>query len=320
MAVAYASFFSFFGDIFAKVTTETKPLNSQNLALLAAPIGARVVAPSDTVEVNTVGDSALLPDVGPTGGPSNIDGDVNNGKISIYVVHEGDSLSEIAGMFGVSVNTILWANNMKKGAAISVGQSLLILPVSGVQYEVKKGDTIAGIAKKYHGDPDEIRSYNGIPEGDSLDVGSVVIVPDGEIITAVPVATKPVTSKLRGVSTANDDAYFIAPLASYRVSQKLHGYNGADLAAPLGSTLRAAASGKVIVARQGGYNGGYGKYVVIQHPNGTQTLYGHMLSVSVVEGQSVAQGQTIGYLGSTGRSTGPHVHFEVRGARNPFGY
>jgi murein DD-endopeptidase MepM/ murein hydrolase activator NlpD len=86
----------------------------------------------------------------------------------------------------------------------------------------------------------------------------------------------------------------------------------------LGAPIFAAATGDVVVARQGGYNGGYGNYVVIQHGNGTQTLYGHMQSVSVSPGDHVVQGQTIGYLGNTGRSTGPHLHFEVRGARNPF--
>jgi murein DD-endopeptidase MepM/ murein hydrolase activator NlpD len=80
----------------------------------------------------------------------------------------------------------------------------------------------------------------------------------------------------------------------------------------------ASASGKVIVAKSGGWNGGYGSYVVISHPNGTQTLYGHLSAVTVSVGDEVSQGQTIGRMGSTGKSTGVHLHFEIRGARNPF--
>ena len=81
----------------------------------------------------------------------------------------------------------------------------------------------------------------------------------------------------------------------------------------------AAADGDVIVAKSGGYNGGYGSYVVIQHDNGSQTLYGHMSRVAATDGESVSQGQIIGYVGSTGLATGPHVHFEIRnGIRNPF--
>ncbi|HEU5114585.1 MAG TPA: M23 family metallopeptidase, partial [Candidatus Paceibacterota bacterium] len=88
--------------------------------------------------------------------------------------------------------------------------------------------------------------------------------------------------------------------------------------APIGTPIHAAASGVVIIARSGGYNGGYGSYVVISHPNGTQTLYAHMSKVIAHQGDAVEQGDLIGLVGSTGKSTGPHVHFEVRGAVNPF--
>jgi murein DD-endopeptidase MepM/ murein hydrolase activator NlpD len=103
------------------------------------------------------------------------------------------------------------------------------------------------------------------------------------------------------------------------ITQGLHGWNGIDLGAARGTPIHAAAGGTVIVARSGGaWNGGYGNYVVITHSNGTQTLYGHMKSVIVSPGQGVSAGQVIGYEGSTGASTGPHLHFEVRGAANPF--
>ena len=108
------------------------------------------------------------------------------------------------------------------------------------------------------------------------------------------------------------------PISGGRKSQGIHGHNGVDLAAPVGTPIMASASGKVIISRTGGYNGGYGTYVVISHSNGTQTLYAHMSDNYVTVGESVSQGQTIGEIGMTGRTTGPHIHFEVRGASNPF--
>jgi murein DD-endopeptidase MepM/ murein hydrolase activator NlpD len=268
---------------------------------------------------NTVGGGALIPDAGPEGASADLsDQDFDHGQISIYVVREGDSLASIGKMFNVSVNTILWANNMQKGAKLHVGDTLVILPVSGVELTVKKGDTVESLAKKYKGDPEEVRSYNGLIDGEQPGLGSTIIIPDGEMPSAPAQKTKPATSKLHGAGGPDLAGYYRSPLSNYRKSQGLHGYNGVDLVEYIGAPVMAAADGDVVVARQGGYNGGYGNYVVISHANGTQTLYGHLQSVAVSPGQHVSQGETIGYLGNTGRSTGPHLHFEVRGARNPF--
>lgn len=317
-AIAQAGFFSFFGNVFTKVNTQEKTINSQNFSLLAAAIGPDINTHEAPSDVSTVGESALLPDAGPAGGLADInEGGNDHGQISVYVVREGDSLLSIAKMFNVSVSTLLWANNMTKSDKLAIGQTLAVLPISGVQHVVKKGDTIESIAKKYKGDPDEIRSYNDLSGNDALVSGSIVIIPDGEIQSA-PAKVVRATSKLSGAGGPSYDGYYKAPLAHYRKTQGLHGHNGVDLAEYLGAPIMAAADGEVILARQGGYNGGYGNYVVIKHPNGTQTVYGHMLSVAVQTGQQVSQGQVIGYLGNTGRSTGPHLHFEVRGARNPF--
>jgi murein DD-endopeptidase MepM/ murein hydrolase activator NlpD len=101
-------------------------------------------------------------------------------------------------------------------------------------------------------------------------------------------------------------------------TQGIHGYNGVDLGAPAGTAVRAAAAGQVIISKASGWNGGYGQYIVVKHANGTQTLYAHLSANSVAAGATVAQGQLIGAVGNTGKSTGNHVHFEVRGAKNPF--
>jgi LysM repeat protein len=317
--VAYAGFFSLFGDIFSKVNTVQKPITSQNVALLAAASASDLGGGDARLEVNTVDGSALLPDAGPEGAMADLsDEDYDHGQISIYTVHGGDSLASIAKMFNVSVNTILWANNMQKGAKLAIGETLVILPVTGVEYVVKKGDTVESIAKKYKGDPDEVRTYNALADNEQPVLGSTVIIPDGEMPNTAPAKTKPASSKLHGAGGPDLAGYYQAPLATYRKSQGLHGYNGVDLVEYIGAPVFAAAAGDVVVARQGGYNGGYGNYVVIQHANGTQTLYGHLQSVVVSPGDHVGQGHTIGYLGNTGRSTGAHLHFEVRGAKNPF--
>jgi murein DD-endopeptidase MepM/ murein hydrolase activator NlpD len=212
-------------------------------------------------------------------------------------------------MFGVSVNTIKWANDIS--GSIREGDKLVILPVSGVNYTISKGDTLQGVAKKFKADLDEIIKFNDIKLGETLAIGTKIIIPDGEIQTVV--ATK-ATSKLRGVGGLAFDGYYVRPIVGGRKSQGLHGYNGVDIASSIGTPITASANGTVIVVRPTGYNGGYGKYIVITHPNGTQTLYAHMNSVSVVQGQTVVQGDVIGTLGNTGKSTGPHIHFEIRGA------
>ncbi|MDQ5958038.1 MAG: hypothetical protein QG665_384, partial [Patescibacteria group bacterium] len=249
-----------------------------------------------------------------------------NEQISTYTVKSGDTLSEIADMFGVSVNTIMWANDIKKATDISEGDTLVVLPISGVRHIVKKGDTLAKVAKLYNADAEETAIFNGLDASAALKVGDEVIVPHGEI----PIIKKPSTpGKPRWDGTSPStvkkyaslpaySGYYIRPMAGGTKTQGIHGNNGVDLANKTGAELSAAAAGTVIVARTGGWNGGYGNYVVISHDNGTQTLYGHMLDVTVSAGQTVAQGQVVGHLGSSGNSTGPHIHFEIRGARNPF--
>jgi murein DD-endopeptidase MepM/ murein hydrolase activator NlpD len=121
-----------------------------------------------------------------------------------------------------------------------------------------------------------------------------------------------------GATGSASGSGFTHPAPGSVKSQGIHGYNAVDLAGGMGSAIRAAADGEVIVARPSGWNGGYGNYIVIRHSNGVQTLYAHLSSLNVGVGSYVSQGQTIGGMGNTGRSTGTHLHFEVRGGRNPF--
>jgi len=259
---------------------------------------------------------ALVSSVGPSG--TVLDAAVHkptSDQISIYVVREGDTLSQIAEMFNVTVNTVKWSNNLTSNT-LKVGDTLIILPVSGVRHTVAKGDTVASIAKKYKGDADEIMAYNNLQKGSSLAVGSVVIVPDGEV--TAPSYSSGSSSGSFSSGLKEYSGYYLRPITGGKKTQGIHGYNGVDLAAPIGTPILASADGEVIISKTGGWNGGYGNYIVVRHPNGTQTLYAHTSKNNVSAGDSVKQGDIIGAVGNSGKSTGPHVHFEIRGAKNPF--
>ncbi len=323
----YAGVFSFIIDkIFASEDTKdaaTADQNSQNMPVLEA-----VHSPSsiqDDVALSVVGGNAIENIDGPSGTPIEIAEKVQSDAISIYTVREGDNLSTIADMFGVSINTIMWANDLKSTRDIRKDQNLLILPISGVKYIVKKGDTLKSIASSFKGDVDEIMNFNNLSSDSQIKVGDEIIIPDGEI-SAPPTPTTSTyknskyISPAKGGSLVDATGYFMRPIVGGVRTQGLHGscHCGVDLANHVGTPVYAAASGKVIVSKMGGWHGGYGNYIVISHPNGTQTLYAHLSQTLISEGATVTKGQNIGLVGTTGNSTGPHLHFEIRGARNPF--
>lgn len=313
------SAFSFFDNLFGK-KPEKQEQNSQTITLLRANLAPDLTGRGGG-GINIVGDTALSPEAGPLGTSGDLVDETPSDQISIYVVRKGDSISQIAKMFSVSPNTIIWANDIK-GGMISEGQTLVILPISGIQYSIKSGDTIKKIAAKYGADIDEVLKFNGIALETKLNIGDTIIIPDGEGAaikgSQISGPTAP-ASRLRGTSGPSYDGYYLRPILGGYRSQGLHGYNGIDLAGvPSGVAVVASATGDVIISRQGGWNGGYGNYIVIQHGNGTQTLYSHLKSNVAEVGWHVVRGQVIGYVGATGRATGPHVHFEIRGAKNPF--
>ncbi len=239
----------------------------------------------------------------------------SEGDISEYEVMSGDTLGSIAKKFGISVETILWANDLNSKSSIKVGQKLVILPVSGVSYKVRKGDTVSGLAEKFNVSERDIVDFNKT-EDNKLIIGETIIIPGGKLISKNN-SKKTVSNKddsKGSVSLGN----MIRPIKGVK-TQGIHGYNGIDFGAPIGTPVYASLDGVVTLVRGGnGWNGGYGNYVVIKHNNGIQTLYAHLDSFSVNTGQYVEKGEIIGKSGNTGRSTGPHLHFEVRGSRNPF--
>ena len=319
-AVTQASFLSSAIDSVASIfsskeaSAQTETIienNSQNMELLESPTSIDPLSDSCLDLLTMDGEGALLPPSGPsTSAPCEVDS--SGGSIITYIVRENDTPSKIAEMFDVSVNTILWYNNLSKNSVLKVGQTLYILPISGVMHTVVSGDTLNTIAKNTNGDVDEIASFNNMKVTDKLTVGDEIMIPNGQINSS----SRPATIS----SALSYSGYYIKPFAGGHKTQGLHGYkySAVDYGMPVGTPLYASAAGTVIISKNSGWNDGYGDYVKIQHPNGTVTIYGHMSGTIVSVGQAVAQGQTIGYSGNTGNSTGPHLHFEIRGAKNPF--
>ncbi len=245
--------------------------------------------------------------------------------VATYVVEEGDSLSLIAQDYGVDVQTIMWANNLKNANAIKPGLQLRIPPVKGVIHKVKSGDTISKIAQLYGVDSEKITSFNTISVETKLRVGDELIVPGGIVKSSSTnngSGTKSVTVK-RFTYLPLYDGYFVLPVGEGPISRGgakkgLHGRNGIDRVVPCGTAVYAAADGKVISAHASGYNRGAGKMLMLSHPNKTETLYAHLSKLFVSNGESVQRGQLIAYSGTTGKSTGCHLHFEVHGAKNPY--
>ena len=266
--------------------------------------------------------------------PTNMDyldsGSFKKNQVVDYIVQPGDLLSFIASDYGVSMNSIIWANQLKDADNIAPGQTLKIPPVSGVIHKVKEGDTVASIAKKYNADQSKIIDFNGISPGISLEAGEEIIVPDGQMkiipatmntnianVAGIPkfgTSTKNVNQRFSYLPDLGD--YFMTPTTGYNWG-RIHGRNGVDIANSCGTPEYSAADGTVTIADPSGYNGGFGKYIKINHPNGTETLYSHATKLLVSVGDHVQRGQIISLMGSTGRSTGCHLHFEVHGAKNP---
>lgn len=232
--------------------------------------------------------------------------------VLIYKVQKGDTLSSIASNFGISLNSIVWANNIKNETIIP-GQELVILPVSGVIHEVKTGQTIDEIAGLYSADSQKIIEFNRI-KNNVVKPGDMVIVPDGKMPQS---QLKSIKATAYASSLPSYPNYYLIPTTGINWGI-LHSVNAVDIANRCGTPVIASAEGLIISAN---WDNGYGTYIKIQHPNSTETLYGHLSKVFVKIGDYVTAGQLIGNIGNTGKVqgvTGCHLHFEIRNAKNPF--
>lgn len=341
---AYPAQASFLSSLFGEASANSKEVlsgvqdtgNSQTLALLEANVPPVSLVNKDKKSTTegeidgnvaiSISDNALVPTVNSLDiGGSDTDGEAFSDQVSIYVIRKGDSIAQIAKMFGVSVNTIYWVNDLKKGDKLKEGETLIILPFDGLTHVVKPKETLAGIAKLYKADASEIIAFNGLDKDAKIAVGDELVIPDGQKIEESPKPVKKPSTNTSNIANSRSnlksaDGYFAYPLPSgprIRKTQGLHGNGGIDIGAPSGTPIYASASGTVVFAKTG-YNGGYGTLVILKHSNGTETRYAHMSKLGTSAGRQVSQGEVIGYVGTTGRSTGNHLHFEVRGARNPF--
>jgi hypothetical protein len=248
-----------------------------------------------------------------------------------YTVQPGDSVFGIADNFGIKPETILWGNYEVLNDdphLLRPGQELNILPVDGTYYEWQAGDSLASVATFFGVEPTEIIDWPGNhldPTQASIDPGTWLVVPDGRralrtwLVPTIARGSAGVGRALGPGGCTGDysggavgTGAFIWPTGNHYISGNDYwsGHLAIDIAAGEGAGVWAADTGVVVFA--GWSTVGYGYMVMLDHGNGWQTLYAHLSSVSVHCGQDVGQGQTIGAAGSTGNSTGPHLHFETR--------
>lgn len=330
--IADAGFFSDIASIVlgSEVTASEIPIienngvihNSQTIPLLESSVNPDLKNTNDPEDIIIVQDDSFIYSNGAFGSDVTFEKSSLSDKIYLYTVEEGDTLSGIAELFDVSVNTIRWENNIS-GQSIKIGQKLNILPVTGVKHIVKSGDTISKIASKYDAESEDILIFNDISKEDGLKKGDIIFVPNGIIKPVVLKISSP-SGKIISSNTKAPSGYYLRPVMGIVTSpygSRRGGFHyGVDIGNKRGTPIFAAASGVVVKVINGcaegrsSCGGRYGNYIVIEHPNGTRTFYAHLSKTLVSYGQSISQGQNIGALGNTGRSTGPHLHFEVENA------
>ena len=361
---AHAGFFSDITSFFTGWGNSTKvdAPNSQQMPILQAPIngGESQVLGTSTRSADAALLSSLYEQDIKASEP------LTSSTTSTYTVISGDTLSEIAKKFNISLSSLLAANHLTTKSVIRIGQKLTVVmstgnninnntivssntvsikPVShSTTYIVRSGDTLFSISKKYNVSVTATKAANSLKKdtifvGEKLSIpapaiqvkGSVTHVSQATPLSVVPALATTVNSEIIMMPVSDHkvfspDGYYMRPIVGGYRSQGIHSHNAVDLADSCGTPIYASASGKVVIAKgNGDWNGGYGNYVEIDHPNNTQTLYAHMQTVIVSVDQSVVQGQEIGTIGNTGDvikegGTGCHVHFEIHnnGYANPF--
>ncbi len=309
-------------DPSAYAQTDAPGVGGTRLAAVGADEAIDIIT-FDDAEVdftNTLGGNAViapLQPVAPEPGSEDLPPRSKAPRPEIYTVESGDTIAGIAAKFDVSTNTILWANGLRATSTLKVGDSLTILPTTGVLHTVKSGDTVSGIASRYDAKGKDIMEYNSLPEDAKLALGQKIIVPDGyiEAVTAPRIVSQDTLADRdhdgptpEPVETAG--ASMVWPTTTRHISQYFRwGHTGIDIDNRSRPAVYAALDGTVEFT---GWLGGYGNLIIVRHGNGAQTYYAHLDKFYVAKGASVAKGAAIGQMGSTGRSTGPHLHFEYR--------
>ena len=255
---------------------------------------------------------------------------VKRKEIVSYIVESGDTISTIAQKFGITVNTVLWENDLSSYSVIRPGDDLDILPESGLTHKVRSGDTLGAIARANDIEVEEILEANNMSLSSKLSIGQKLLIPGGNKIVSVATVSK-TTKSYTGIeaiknivkpapqkTVANKMAW---PTVGNRITQYYSWrHKGLDIANKTGTPLFAADTGTIEFVA---WSNGYGYNIIVNHGGGKKTRYAHMSKFYVSKGDSVTKGEAIGEMGSTGWSTGPHIHFEViiNGVKyNPLNY
>ncbi|MBT6401275.1 M23 family metallopeptidase [candidate division WWE3 bacterium] len=243
-----------------------------------------------------------------------------------YNIESGDTLSAIGEKFKISTDALKYVNGLTDSSTLSIGDVISIPPVSGLIHEVEDGDTLASIAEKYDVPAQAVADFNYILDTSSLAVGAELVIPGGKVPTPIiPIIPTYITQPSFAFNVPNLGDGFIWPTSVNIITQYFSWYhNGLDIAVPWGwgmPPIYATSSGTV--TRAGWDPWGLGLHVSIDHGNGFESVYGHMSQLNVGYGQQIGKGQNLGYMGNTGRSTGPHLHFTLKYngvAQNPYSY
>jgi murein DD-endopeptidase MepM/ murein hydrolase activator NlpD len=243
--------------------------------------------------------------------------------IAYYTVKGGDTVLAVAEKFGLQPETLMWSNSIieQNPDRLSIGDELRILPVDGVLHVVKPGETLSDLADEYGVEMQAIVGYTGnslATTADTLSVGRELVIPGGTRAFATATVDYGGAYSVDVPDNApTGSGNFSWPSAGYVSQGYWGGHPAIDIAGWVGSPVTAADGGYVVLAG-GGWNGGYGNHVIIDHGNGFTTLYAHLNSIFVSPGMTVSKGQQLGTMGNTGNSTGPHLHLEVRYGGVPY--
>ena len=221
-----------------------------------------------------------------------------------YKVKKGDSVSKIAVEFAVSMDAIIASNGITNARSLREGEVLRIPNMDGIPYTVKSGDSLSGISKSMGVPLDAILDANDLQD-DRINTGMSLFIPGARMNREdLKMALGELfIYPLRGARLSSPFGWRNDPFSGVRT------YHAAiDLSSPQGTPVKAAMDGKISMT---GVNATYGNYIIISHSGGFQTMYAHLHTVSVKKGDSVGQNTQIGTVGSTGYSTGPHLHFAV---------
>ncbi len=292
------------GILGGPLASQTSVSDLQGTILTASPFINIPLAEDERNVVGfvVVGESAVMSANSPLG-----DILADREGLLVYTIQEEDTLSKLASHFGISVDTILWENQNLSANLVRPGEKVIVLPVSGITYQMKEGETLESVAARYKADYQDVKNFNK-PD---IKPGDIVIIPG---------ASPARTAYQFSASLPDISGHFSLPVKGWNWG-RLHEMNAVDIANACGTPIYAAAEGLVEEMSLNIWSQGYGRNIIIKHPNGTKTRYAHNSENLVSVGDYVARGDQIALIGNTGNVHGPtgcHLHFEVIGAKNPF--